>query len=97
MLDAPSLKNTKIALETLGLMGVTAEIRLVLNRSDTNVGISHTDVVSILGRAPDVLVPSSRNVVRAVNAGEPIVMSAKRNESAKALRALANLHMQGAN
>lgn len=94
MLDAPSLKNTKIALETLELMGVEANIRVVLNRSDTSVGITHSDVVHILGRAPDILVPSSRDVVRAVNAGEPIVLSAKRNESAKALRALAELYLK---
>jgi pilus assembly protein CpaE len=94
MLDAPSLKNTKIALETLQLLGVQAPVRIVLNRSDSNVGITHADVVHILGRAPDVLVPSSRDVVRSVNAGEPIVGSnGKRNESAKALRALAGLYL----
>lgn len=97
MLDAPSLKNTKIALETLDLMGVQANIRVVLNRSDTNVGISHSDVVHILGRAPDVLVPSSREVVRAVNSGEAIVTVGKRNESAKALRALAELYIKELN
>lgn len=94
MLDAPSLKNTKIALETLELMGVQADIRLVLNRSDTSVGITHADVVHILGRAPDVLLPSNRDVVRSVNAGEPIVLTDKRNESAKALRALAGLYLK---
>lgn len=93
MLDAPSLKNAKIALETLAMMDVQAPIRLVLNRSDTNVGISHADVVRILGRSPDVLLPSSRDVVRSVNAGEPIVLNGKRNESAKALRALAGLYL----
>jgi len=94
MLDAPSLKNTKIALETLELMGVKARIRLVLNRSDTSVGITHSDVVDILGRSPDVLLPSSREVVRSVNAGESIVLGDKRNESAKALRALAGLYLK---
>ena len=95
MLDAPSLKNTKIALETLDLMGVTVPIRIVLNRSDSNVGITHADVVHILGRAPDILIPSSRDIVRSVNAGEPIVMSSgKRNESAKSLRALAGLYLK---
>ncbi|MFP5364829.1 MAG: CpaE family protein [Thermoleophilia bacterium] len=93
MLDAASLKNTKIALETLELMGVTSPIRIVLNRSDSNVGITHADVVHILGRAPDILIPSSRDVVRAGNAGEPIVLAGgKRNEPAKALRALAELY-----
>lgn len=94
MLDTASLKNTKIALETLDLIGVTTPIRLVLNRSDSNVGITHSDVVNILGRAPDILIPSSRDVVRAVNSGEPIVAAGgKRNEPAKALRALAELYI----
>lgn len=94
MLDTASLKNTKIALETLQLIGVTTPIRLVLNRSDSNVGITHSDVVNILGRAPDILIPSSRDVTRAVNSGEPIVLAGgKRNEPAKALRALAELYI----
>jgi pilus assembly protein CpaE len=92
MLDAPSLKNTKIGLETLGLMGYAADrVRVVLNRADTSVGISHADVVAILGRAPDVLIPSQRDVVRWLNAGEPIVLASKRSEPAKAFRALAEL------
>jgi pilus assembly protein CpaE len=97
MLDAASLKNTKITLETLELMGVTTPLRVVLNRSDSNVGITHADVVQILGRAPDILIPSSREVVRAGNAGTPIVLSpGKRNEPAKALRALADLYLRKA-
>jgi pilus assembly protein CpaE len=92
MLDAPSLKNTKIGLETLGLMGYAPDrVRVVLTRADTRVGISHADVVAILGRAPDVLIPSQRDVVRWLNAGEPIVLASKRSEPAKAFRALADL------
>ena len=94
MLDAPSLKNTKLGLETLDLMGYPSErIRLLLNRADTSVGISHADVVAILGRAPDVLVPSQRDIVRSINAGEPIILSGKRSEPAKAFAALAELFL----
>jgi len=94
MLDAPSLKNTKLGLETLDLMGYPRErIRLLLNRADTSVGISHADVVAILGRAPDVLVPSQRDVVRSINAGEPIILSGKKSEPAKAFAALADLFL----
>jgi pilus assembly protein CpaE len=92
MLDAPSLKNTKLGLETLGLMNVPLDrVRLVLNRADTNVGISQSDAVAIIGRQPDVLIPSQRDVVRWVNAGEPIVLASRRSEPAKAFRALADL------
>ena len=93
MLDAPSLKNTRLGLETLALMGVPSEkVRIVLNRADTSVGISHADVLSVLGRAPDLLVPSTRDIVRSINAGEPIVLSGKRSEAGKAFRALAEVY-----
>jgi pilus assembly protein CpaE len=92
MLDAPSLKNTKLGLETLGLMNVPSDrIRVVLNRADTNVGISQSDATAIIGRRPDVLIPSQRDVVRWINAGEPIVLASRRSEPAKAFRALADL------
>jgi pilus assembly protein CpaE len=93
MLDAPSLKNTRLGLETLGLMGVPSDkVTVVLNRAGTSVGISQADVASILGRAPDVLVPSSRDIVRSVNRGEPIVLAGKRSDAAKAFRTLAGLY-----
>jgi pilus assembly protein CpaE len=93
MLDTPSLKNTKLGIETLELMGYPLErVRFVLNRADTSVGISHADVVAVLGRAPDVLIPSQRDIVRSVNAGEPIVTAAPRSEPARAFKALAELH-----
>jgi pilus assembly protein CpaE len=89
MMDAPSLKNTKLGLETLELMNYPRErTQLVLNRADAMVGLSREDVVSVLGRSPDILVPSQREIVRSVNAGQPITMSAKRSEPAKAFRAL---------
>jgi pilus assembly protein CpaE len=94
MLDAPSLKNTKLGLETLELMTYPSErIRILLNRADTSVGITHSDVVGVLGRAPDVLVPSQRDVVRSINAGEPIALAARRSEPAKAFHALADLYI----
>jgi pilus assembly protein CpaE len=93
MLDAPSLKNTKLGLETLQLMGYAMDnVRIMLNRADTSVGITYADVVEVLGRVPDVLVPSQREVVRSINAGEPIVLASRKSEPAKAFRVLAALY-----
>jgi len=92
MLDALSLKNTRLGLETLELMGYDSErVRVVLNRANSNVGINRTDVVSILGRAPDVLVPSHRDIARSVNEGAPVVVSQKRSDAARAFDSLAGL------
>jgi pilus assembly protein CpaE len=90
MLDSLSLKNTKLGLETLELMGYERDrIRLVLNRADTSVGVTQEDVTAIIGRRPDVLVPSHRDVVRSINEGAPIVQSRPRSEVARAFRSLA--------
>lgn len=92
MLDALSLKNTRLGLETLELMGYEADrVWTVLNRANTNVGINRTDVVSILGRVPDVLVPSHRDIARSVNEGSPVVISQKRSDAARAFDQLAGL------
>src|SRR6478752_6301668 len=58
MLDALSLKDTKIGLETLKQMGYSSDdVALVLNRADSSVGISMSDVYSLLKKDPDILVP----------------------------------------
>ena len=90
MLDSLSLKNTKLGLETLELMGYDRErIRVVLNRADTNVGVTQDDVTAVLGCTPEILVPSHRDVVRSVNEGNPMVLSRPRSEVAKAFQSLA--------
>jgi len=89
MLDALSLKNTKLALETLDLMEYDpGSISVVLNRADSRVGVTIEDVSELLGRAPDVRVPSHRDITRSVNEAMPIVLSGGNTEARKAFRAL---------
>ncbi|MGH3013362.1 MAG: AAA family ATPase [Gaiellaceae bacterium] len=93
MLDSLSLKNTKLGFETLELMGYDGErMRLVLNRADSRVGITHDDVEAIIGRKPDVFVPSDRDIPRSVNQGTPIVVAKSRSDAAKAFRSLAAMY-----
>jgi len=93
MLDTLSLKNTKLGLDTLELMGYPSDrIRLVLNRADSRVGITQDDVVAVMGRRPDVMVPSDREIPRSVNEGMPIVATKARSEAAKAFQRLASLY-----
>src|SRR5438094_3171841 len=93
MLDSLSLKNTKLGIETLDLMGYPPEnVALILNRADSRVGITHDDVATIIGRLPDVLVPSDREIPRSVNEGTPIVASRERSDAAKAFQKLADMY-----
>ena len=90
MLDSLSLKNTKLGLETLELMGYDpTRVALVLNRADTRVGITHEEVELIIGRAPEVLIPSDRRIPISVNEGSPIVASDEHSEAADAFDQLA--------
>jgi pilus assembly protein CpaE len=94
MLDSLSLKNTKLGLETLELMGYSRDrIRLLLNRADSRVGIASDEVSAILGSSPDIMVPSDRDIPRSVNEGTPIVLANERSEAAKAFRSLADLYV----
>lgn len=96
MFDALSLKNTRLGLDTLELMGHPAEnVRVVLNRAGTNVGISDADAVQILGRTPDVMVPSDREIPVSINDGVPITLSGSRSPAAQAINSLADMFVQG--
>ncbi len=93
MMDSLSLKNTKLGLETLQLMGYDqSRITFLLNRADTRVGITDADILDIVGRKPDVMVPSDRDIPRSVNQGQPIVSAKPRSEAARAFRELATIY-----
>jgi pilus assembly protein CpaE len=94
MLDALSLKDTKLGLQTLEQMGYDPKaVTLVLNRADSDVGISQADVEQLLGRAPDVLVGSDRAIPRALTNGEPIVVAEPRSKAARSYAVLAERYL----
>ena len=92
MLDALSLKNTRLGFETLELMGYAeSDICFLLNRADSQVGITLDDVEAIVGKRPDVLVPSDRAITRSVNEGTPIALKSPGSDAGKAFHGLAEL------
>ena len=94
MLDSLSLKNTKLGLETLELMKYDPDrIYLLLNRAHSRVGISQSDVEAVLGRTPDIFIPSDREIPRTVNEGIPIVVARPQSEPAEAFGRLTTLLM----
>jgi pilus assembly protein CpaE len=95
MLDALSLKDTKIGLETLKQMGYSPDdVTLVLNRADTSVGISMSEVYELLQKAPDVLVPSDRAIPRALTSGEAIYDADPKSGAARAYATLAQHYLR---
>ena len=89
-LDVPTIKNTKVAMETLDLLHLVPNNRhLVLNRADEEVGLSQANVESILGMPVAISLPSSPAVASATNHGKPIVMSRPEHAVSKAIEAFA--------
>ena len=94
MLDTLALKNARLGLETLDLMGYAREhTLLVLTRADSRVGISDDDVERIVGRKPEIRVPSDVEVTRSVNDGRPIVLSRPKAEASTSFRRLADVFL----
>jgi pilus assembly protein CpaE len=94
-LDALSLKDSRLGLETLELMGHNGpKMKFVLNRADGGGGISHRDVEAILGRTPDLLVPEDKEIIRGLAEGKPIVLLNDRSGAARAYRELAKQYLQ---
>jgi pilus assembly protein CpaE len=96
MRDTLSLKNTKLGLETLERMEYDRRrLKIILNRANTNVGIEREDVLAILGRDVDVLLPSHRDITKSINQGVPIALQ-RGSEAARAFRALAQTYVDEA-
>jgi pilus assembly protein CpaE len=88
--DVPALKNLRIAMDMLDLLGLRKESRLVvLNRSDARVGLTGADVERVLKTPTSVHVPSSRDVPICINRGVPIVVDQPNHPVSKAIRDLA--------
>src|SRR5258706_16480970 len=90
-MDVPSIKNLKLALQTLDLLGFARDrIRLVLNRADTEVGLRVQEVEKTLGTTVDVSIPSGREVPLSINRGLPLVSEAQYSPVVLAISRLAD-------
>lgn len=89
-LDVPTLKNVKIAVETLDLLNFPKQRRrLVLNRADDKVGLSAEEVESTLAMKIDASIPTSSQVANATNSGQPITSALPKHAVSLAVTALA--------
>ncbi|CUR60166.1 putative type II/IV secretion system ATPase TadZ/CpaE, associated with Flp pilus assembly [metagenome] len=89
-LDIPALKGVKLATSTLDLLNFPRESwNFVLNRADAKVGLTQSEFESTLGLKADATLVSSREVLAAVNRGEPLVSAFPANANSKALTTFA--------
>ncbi len=89
-LDVPTLKNVKVAIETLDLLNIAVDHRrLVLNRADDAVGLDDTKVEQILSMPVSIPIPTSTDIAAATNSGTPIVLSQPNHAASRAFIELA--------
>lgn len=90
-LDIPTVKNVKMAIETMDLLNLCRGHRhLFLNRADEEVGLAVEKVESLLGLPVTVAVPSSLAVAISTNQGRPILQSKPDHAVSKAIRSFAS-------
>jgi pilus assembly protein CpaE len=95
--DVPSLKNLRVTEDMLDLLGYAKEARtVVLNRSDSNVGLSTEDVERVLRSPIAAHVPSSRAVPLSINNGTPITLANREHPVSRAIARFAQQRLIGA-
>jgi pilus assembly protein CpaE len=94
--DVPALKNLKITLETLIELSYSREkFRLVLNRADAKVGISHAEVEKTAQMVLSAQIPSSRDVPATINRGVLILQDDLKHPVSQAIRRFAEQEVVG--
>jgi pilus assembly protein CpaE len=89
-LDVMSLKSAKVGLETMRVLGVLfSKLTFVLNRANTQVGLTNSDAERVLQLKVDVALPSDLVVAASVNKGVPVVVSSPKSKFARGIEELA--------
>ncbi len=91
-MDLPSVKNAKLALDTLRLLKFsTGAVSLVMNRSNSRSKLDNKEIEAALKISIDAAVPSDALVAASVNEGRPVVESEPKSKVAKGLESVAAL------
>src|SRR3954463_4527638 len=89
-LDVPTLKNVRLALQTLELLSFPASrIEYVMNRASANVGLKTREVEDALKVKVGHELPMDRNVQVCATRGEPAVLADPRSVFPRGVAALA--------
>lgn len=83
-MDLPSVKNAKLALETLRLLKFpTGKVKLILNRSNARARLDDKEIEGALKQQIQARIPSEGIVAASVNEGRPVVESSPKSKVSK--------------
>jgi pilus assembly protein CpaE len=93
-MDVPAIKNLKIAIETLAMLNFpTEKQRVIVNRSDSRVGININDVEKSIRTPVSARIPSSRDVPATTNRGVPLTTDNPKHPVSQAMRSFVHEHL----
>jgi len=94
--DVPALKNLRVTLDMLDLLSYPRQIRsVVVNRSDSKVGLSLEHVDRVVRCPISAYIPSSRAVPISINKGVPITLESPAHPVSHAIMKLAQQRLLG--
>jgi pilus assembly protein CpaE len=80
-LDLPSVRNMSVFLNTLDRLKVPADnIKLVLNKAESDVGIEIDQVTKLFPQGFDTVLPYAKEVSRSINLGMPVMAASPSSE-----------------
>lgn len=83
-LEMAALKNTKLLLETLDLLGLRSKVRLIVNRANMESVIKAADAAKILTEENPIYIPNDFQICsQSINLGVPFVIKHGKSEVAK--------------
>jgi pilus assembly protein CpaE len=92
--DVPSLKNLRLTLDMFDLLEYPTDGRLVvLNRSDSRVGLTAADIDRVLRVPISGHVPSTRDVPVSINRGVPLMADTPNHPVSRSIRQIAETHL----
>lgn len=87
--ERPSLKNLRLTLDMCDLLGYSREVRaVVVNRSDSRVGLSRAEVEDLVRHPIAGHLPSRRDVPASINRGVPLALAEPEHMFSLAVRRL---------
>jgi MinD-like ATPase involved in chromosome partitioning or flagellar assembly len=87
--DVPSMKNVRLALQTLEMLGFPLErVALVANRAGMAGGVSVAEVADTVGREVRFVIPEDSAVPESMNSGVPAVIFEPRGRFARGLKSV---------
>jgi pilus assembly protein CpaE len=91
-LEMAALKNTKLYLETLDILGLRSKIRVIINRANMESVINATDAAKILNEESPVFIPNNFQICsQSFNLGVPFVIKHSNSDVAKGVYKMAEL------